>query len=548
MKKLFALIVLVLAAASVYTWLSQPAMQEEVPIMYWKSDSNPQRFEQIELFHDWLIKKGHFITSTQVIKEKDIKNAEDVRDSDALYQLVKKDGKIELINNRNNNASFTSDGDSNITLTLKKPAAELRLDQSNTQTSMIHAVSGVGGDIIDVYEVTRFFHSMGVAEDLTPDAAAGKYDMAHTYPGLSGLFIFNGRQYAYLCNGNVFNMWFNLDTLKKYGMDTPPEEWTPETFEAYAREYVKRANADNPKPRNFFGESITGKDPFLLCMSRSMGHDFYNETMTRSNINNPATKKALELFYKWTYEDRLFPTAADVASANEAGGYGGATFSQFINGKLAMVITGRFALIRFRELKYPINVWSTQYPMWDFKNMIVSARSTIVYKGSKNKKYTQLFMEFLADKEYNEYIIEGADGLPPNPSYAIGNPKYLNPRPSEGNVHSAELKWALETSYSPSISPYFNILGTNWANYVMGKYFSNKATVDAALAEAEMRYNTGIDDTIKANDDLRKQYEVDMANQKIIDECKAQGKKIPAKLIKNPFYLGYYRAQGMLEE
>ena len=311
---------------------------------------------------------------------------------------------------------------------------------------------------------------------------------------------------------------------------------------------MKRANADNPKPQNFFGESIANKEPFLLCMSRSMGHDFYNETMTRSNINNPATEKALELFYKWTYEDRLFPTAADVASANEAGGYGGATFSQFINGKLAMIITGRFALIRFRELKDPINVWATQYPMWDFKNMIVAARSTIVYKGSKNKEFTRLFMEFLADKDYNEYIIEGADGLPPNPSYAIGNPKYLTPRPNEGNVHSAELKWALETSFCPSISPYFNILGSNWTIYVMGKYFNGRATAKEALQEAEMRYNTGIDDAIKANDELRKQWEADIASQKIIDKCKEQGEKIPAKLIINPFYLGYYRAKGLLEE
>lgn len=493
MKKLFVLIVQILTAASVYTWLSEPSMQEEVPVMYWKSDSNPQRFEQIELFHNWLKKHGH----------------------------VTKDGK---------------------------PGVELRLDQSSIQTSMIHAVSGVGGDIIDVGAVTKFFHSMGVAEDLTPTAAAGKFDMTNTYSGLKGMLIFNGRQYAFICNGNLHNMWFNLDTLKKYGMPPPPEEWTPEEFEKYAREYVKRANEGNPRPRNFFGQSMVSQERMLLSMTRSLGYDFFNETMTASAIDNPATLKSLELLYKWTYEDRLFPTAAEVASANETGGYGGAVYSQFINGKLAMIITGRYALIRFRELEAPINIHSSQYPMWDFKSMVISSRSTIIYKGSTNKKYAELFMTFLADKEYNDYIIEGADGLPPNPVYAIGNPKYLNPRPNEGNVHAAELRWAMEISLPASESPYFNVLGTNWTTYVMGKYFSNSVTAQAALAEARMRYDMGIADTVKANDELREQYKIDMANQKIIDECKARGKKIPAKLIKNPFYLVYYRARGMLEE
>ena len=493
MKRLFVIITLILTAAAFYTWLIQPEQQEEVPVMYWKSDANPQRYEQIRLFHKWLIDKGH-------VNEKG------------------------------------------------RPEVELRLDPSSPQTSMIHAVSGVGGDVIDVYEVTRFFHSMGVAEDLTPYVAKGHYDISHTYPGLDGLFVFDGHQYAYLCNGSVYNMWFNVDTLKKYGMSPPPEEWTPEEFEKYAAEYVKRANADNPNPRLFFGQSITGQDGFLLCITRSEGYDFYNETLTSSTVNNPATLKGLKLFYKWTYKDRLFPTSADVASANDAGGYGGMNYSQFINGKLAMIIAGRFALIRFRELSEPLTVCSSQYPMYGFKNMIVSARSVIMYKGSKNKDLARLFFEFLADREYNEYIIEGSDGLPPNPSYAVGNPKYLNPRPNEGNVHSAELKWALKCSYSNAISPYFNLLGTNWTTQAMGKYFSEQASAEEALAEAQMRYNMGIADTIRDNSELRVRWEKGVADQKIIDECKRVGKKIPAKLIANPFYLGYYRSRGMLEE
>ncbi len=492
MKNLFLLISGVLIIASLYTWMTMADHRSNVPVIYWKSDANPQRYEQVDLFHQWLRDNNH----------------------------------------------VTPEG---------KPVVELRLDPGSRQSSVIHAVSGVGGDLIDTGVMTRFFYAMGVTEDLAPAAANGGYGLDNTYRGLEGALVFNGDQRAYLCNAAVANLWFNLDTLKKYGMDAPPEEWTPEEFEAYGKEFVKRANADNPKNRVFFGQSMAGNANFILCIARSNGLDFYNETMTRATIYNDVNINTFKLLYKWTYVDRLFPTATELESANVESGYGGVGFAMFLNGRYAMVNAGRYALIRFREFTRPINLHSAQYPMYEFKNMVITARSVIIYAGSRNKEYAGLFLEFLAGRRYNEYIIEGADGLPPNPRYAIGNPRYLSPSPNEGNVHAAELKWALECAYPGSESPYFNMMGTNWINNGMDKYFNNLCSAEDALKEAELRYNTGIADSIKANPELRTQWEKDVKDQTIIDECKAQGKKIPADLIKNPFYLAYYEARNMLE-
>lgn len=492
MKKLFLAILGILIVASIYTWMTRASHQKEVPVIYWKSDANPQRYEQIELFHKWLVKKGH-VTPTG------------------------------------------------------KPAAELRLDPSDARSSMIHAVSGVGGDLIETNTV-RFYEAMGVTDDLTPYAKQGKYDIAHTYKGLAGILDVNGKQRAYITNGAVGNFWCNLDTFKKYDMPEPPEEWTPEEFEAFGKEFVARANKDNPKNRVFFGQSILTSMTMVQCISRSKGYDFYNETLTRSTINNPEVVKAFKLLYKWTYEDRLFPTAAEVASANVQSGYGGANFSQFMSQQYAIIQTGRYALIRFREFATPLNVKSVQLPMYEFKNLLISARQITVYAGSKNKQLARWFLEFLADKDYNDYIIEHADGLPPNPEFAIGNPKYLAPRPNEGNVHAAELKWALEIALPNASSPYFNLMGTDWSSYSLNKYTNNLCSAEEAAQEAEARYNASIADSIEANPELKAQWEKDTEDQVKINELKEKGLKIPAKLIKNPFYLAYYRAKGMLEE
>ncbi len=47
---------------------------------------------------------------------------------------------------------------------------------------------------------------------------------------------------------------------------------------------------------------------------------------------------------------------------------------------------------------------------------------------------------------------------------------------------------------------------------------------------------------------LQEEFDVRVADQEIIDSLKAQGKAIPAGLIRNTFYLRYYREQGMLDE
>ena len=55
-KALIASLVL-LIIASAATYLLRPESMEKYPLVEWMSDSNPQRFEQTELFDKWLREK-----------------------------------------------------------------------------------------------------------------------------------------------------------------------------------------------------------------------------------------------------------------------------------------------------------------------------------------------------------------------------------------------------------------------------------------------------------------------------------------------------------
>jgi multiple sugar transport system substrate-binding protein len=213
-----------------------------------------------------------------------------------------------------------------------------------------------------------------------------------------------------------------------------------------------------------------------------------------------------------------------------------------------MVYTGRYCLVRFREFKRQINLTLSNIPQYDFQNAIIRTRSAILYKGSKHKDLAKLFFAYLSDKEYNDYIIRGSDGLPPNPKYALNNPEYLRPEkyPNEGNTHERELKWAMTIALPDSYSPYYKSTGMDWLKYAMEKYFNSLCNAEEAAAETEDRINATIKTTINANEHLKKRYLQDCKLQKKIDECKKKGQKIPASWIKNPYYLAYYASKGML--
>ena len=506
-KALIASLVL-LIIASAATYLLRPESMEKYPLVEWMSDSNPQRFEQTELFDKWLREKH-----PELAENKDL------------------------------------------------PAFGIKLSAANNQSTIIQAVSGVAGDLIDHLNVP-VFAAMGLLKPLGEDAKKQGFDLNETYPNMETLLGYEGEQYGYPCNVVVSSFIFNEKTLKRYGMSAPRETWSTEDFEKFARKFMENTNQGSSRRTIFYtiaAESLG--ETFITINVRSYGIDMYNETLTKCIANDKRFYDVYELLYKWTYVDKILPTAAEVASNDTESGFGGAAFSHFINGNYATIIAGRWAMVRFRELseseRFPMTM--TLFPQGPFKNAVIGTRATGIYAGSKKYDMAKYFMEFLASKEYNDYIIKYADGLPPNPKYAVGNPDYLSPKeyPNEGNLHEKELEYAMNYALPVPQTPYFRKTGTSWFSFALSKVMAGRATAREAVDEAVERINSGIAESVAANDNLAKLYRRDIELQHKIDAVKAtwkyrrgkivSGEKIPVNWIKNPFYKKYYAHLGMLK-
>jgi ABC-type sugar transport system periplasmic component-like protein len=492
MKNLFLIVSALLCLAAAYTYFSR-AERTERPEIVWTAGLSEDRIEQVAAFHEWLRANGY----------------------------VDQDGEL----------LFT-----------------VRLETTDNQSVLIQAVSGVAGDLIDHVQVKRFA-PMGVLEDITQFAGENGLDPASGYGEAAGeLLTWEGRQYAYYCNLVARGLLANLDTFAKYGMEPPPEEWTPEQFERIGAEFVKRANRDRGRREVFFAGAMP---QVLLPLGRSFGADAFNETMTAATLNRPEFVRALRFYHRWVDELHLIPTAAELASESAQGSSAnGEATVQLASGRYAMILTGRYANMDLRRFKTPpFRMAFCQPPEGAYKNLVLASRNTAIYKGSKHKEFAKIFLKFLADREYNDIIIRGSDGLPPNPRWAGNNPEYIAPPgyPQDGDLHANELKWARSIGIPVSVSPY-EPLNEDKLKYAYEKFANGLATPEEALQQAEAQLNYSIRTTAESSARLEKEYKHGLELQKKIDMLKVAGKQIPAAWVTNPFYRKYYRDRNMLAD
>ena len=487
MKYVFVICAVLLIVASVFTALMMPDAGSPVPVLYWVTDNNPARIEQVRRFHQWRTRNGY-------------------------------------------------------------PPFDLRLDTANGDQSkkIIQGVSGVAGDIMDVggYDL-GYFHAIGLLDDVTADARRMGFDPGKSYPAVEAQIVVDGRQYLFPCNvwGSLY--FVNKATFRKYHQPLPPRRWTFEEFEQMGKRFVAAANS-NPQHPGVFYASFADYEQ----MRRSLGLSVFNETLTRCQLDDPRNVRVLKLIHKWTYEDHLIPSDADIQSFSTASGYGGSWVQLFNSGHYGMLSGGRHILIQLRKFDPPLELGISEPPHGGFPNMVVGTRAAGIYAGSKHKDLARYFLAFLASEEYNLNIVEDADALPPNPVYTK-LAQYQRPAayPNEWECHEAFAD-AVNTIAFPFVTSPFVLftVASRIDDDMFYGVMSDIFTPAQAAAQAQVRINEEIDRMLAEQPALRPRYGQLLARQKQIDELRRQGRQVPLQWIENPFHRSYYQAMGWAEE
>jgi len=215
MKFIFLGSFLLLSLSAVVTWRLSPEGEHALPVLYWVTDDNPARVEQVATFRRWLA----------------------VHHPDQQF--------------------------------------ELNVDAANVDGTkrIIECVSGDGDDVVDLFgggEV-RFFQQMGVLKDITDDARRLGFGPDQTWAALKAQIMVplpdgSLRQFVYPTNCTAQQYFVNLQAFRKYGLAPPPSQWSLEEFERIGKAFVAAANPDPRHRLFFFADSIPGP-----VLRRSLG-------------------------------------------------------------------------------------------------------------------------------------------------------------------------------------------------------------------------------------------------------------------------------------
>lgn len=494
MQHLFILLSGVLLIAAFFTWKTLPDQQSVVPVLHWVTDPHPARQEQIDGFIRFLEEHDH-------------------------------------------------------------PRMMLKLDAANNDPSkkLIQAVSGVAGEVIDCYRAKRdliLFHSLGALQDVTDEALRLGFSPESTYPSVEGAITIDGRQYGYPRNVATFLFWVNRTTFESLGMEVPPARWDFDTFERIGKEFVAKANPDNPRTRTFFALPDQS-DPLTLVtiMTRSLGLSTFNETMTASVINDPRTADVLERIYQWTFVDRLIPSATDRAAFTSGAGFGGASLHLFREGRIGMLMMGRYAITQFRTFPEPLSFSISEPPADGFPNSLILGAIPTIYAGAEHKALAVYFLAYLASEEYNLQIVRDGDGLPPNPIYTESD-EFLRPPayPNEWGVHGAFATAAREIAIPVDHNSF--ILPSLVSRIQLRAYelfLNDRLSAAAAVQLMEDEINREIERGLEERPQLRVRHQAESARQVEIETKLTRGERVPLSWISNPFHRAYYQKKGWVD-
>lgn len=492
MKKLFALLLVILSIWTSITLLTLPDALSDKPVIYWVSGNNPARKTQINAFNQWMEKSGN-------------------------------------------------------------PPVEMRLDVTNGQKKVIQAVSGIAGDVIDAYGDSNYqYQDLGIVSDITEKAQEFGFTADLTFSAARPIIEIEGRQYGFPCNvGNNFLI-INKDVFRKYGMEPPPREMDIETFERIGKEFVAKANEGKEVNDVFFLESsLSSQSRVVKQLMRTTGLSFFNETMTRSVVNDPRLVEVFRRFYQWMYVDNLIPTAAEAGSFSaESSGFGGATLQLFAKGHYGMIYTGRWVLIGARQLAEPVDLGAAYIPYYQFPITDITYRIGTIYAGADNPDLAVYFLKYLATEDYAGLFVDDPDGFPPNPIYA-GTEEQLRPQAykNEWDVHQTSYESLNSIALADSVSPFVTpgAVGRHMRDYLEG-VLAKIYTPEEAVAKLEARINDEIERSVNENLGLKEKHEKRLKQQAEIDRLKEAGELIPAEMVLDPLLRKDYQMKGLLAE
>ena len=207
---------------------------------------------------------------------------------------------------------------------------------------------------------------------------------------------------------------------------------------------------------NNFGINFEDNPLFWLYYAASNGGGIISDEKKEIIVNSPKTVEALNLYADMINKDHTMPSKSDIGSMTTA--------QMFINGRLAMYLSGRWMTPKFREM---INFdWDVvEFPAPN--KVYIDASGWAVAKNSKHKKEAVELIKYLSCSEAESKFAKEGLIVPANKNSLF---QEKNQKPYGYSIFITMLNNAKPTPVTENYAAINDIVKEKTENIFNGKY------------------------------------------------------------------------------
>jgi multiple sugar transport system substrate-binding protein len=207
------------------------------------------------------------------------------------------------------------------------------------------------------------------------------------------------------------------------------------------------------------------------------GHAFSSDGK-RCLMDSEDVKKGIRFWADLRLKYRVMPTSSEAQSMAPTGAWGN-DFLLFRESKVAMVVSGRWLCIQYREQK-DLDWDVVSFPRGPNRFTVLVSKSYAIPKSCRNKEAALKFVRHLLSKENQLLVANYGDGIPtvndPKITKAfLYNPEYPNEK--NNKLHLDEMKYARVVEQSPYINnlDFLMIMSTEFDKMWLGEQTPDQA-------------------------------------------------------------------------
>lgn len=390
-----------------------------------------------------------------------------------------------------------------------QPGIEVSVESGNMGKLIVQCATGVGPDIIDVYNIQQMdgYVNAGLLLDLTPFAAELGFDPSRTYPQLRGALTSEGRQYRFPCNVWANCVVYNKAVFRDHGLPEPREGWTYGDFVQTAKEF----NQPGKEGKTHIPVANLSREWLFSDIFFGHGGRFFTEDGLTSLLDSREAVAAMQLYHDLLYVHKVVPTPEAVAGMSSQGGWGTGPLNWFSSGRAAMMLIGRWylnILVNYPETAKHVGAVTLPRVGDRPSSGVMGTRAAGINAKSPRWSEALAFLQYLASAEYGRLIVQDGDALPPNPELARSGEDLVNGTVNDPAFHQPFVD-AIKNARPYDISPFIDdLLVMRWLNERIERVENNEhIDVAETMRDLAKEINLRIRRNIEREEHLRKKVE-----------------------------------------